>query len=304
MDLLRIAENIVTDKIVYNFDIPGEYTDETFGLVVTDLSDLSTTTEHISGSSGDSVIVNFSAKYDNSYRVQLYSDIDNAEIYDETINIVRPYINPNDFGQTASEISSSIANEELARAIIDSVIPQGFYYKKETYETVGLGADYLPLWVDAKKILKVYENNILVFDSELDVNTNVYEITKDKTAIIQEYSGPINRTESAPILVPSSQSDLLDIKFGYRGFPKSFDYRLVLETGHTSVPSDIARATKVLMEDLSCGKLEYPKRYVSAYNTDQYKVQFDKRVFEGTGNLIVDKILSKYAKSITRLGVL
>ena len=50
--------------------------------------------------------------------------------------------------------------------------------------------------------------------------------------------------------------------------------------------------------------MEYYKRFISDYNTDQFKLKFDKSVFEGTGNLIVDKILSKYYRSISRPGVL
>ena len=304
MELLRIAENTVNGNIPHTFDVPSGFSEDTFGLVVTDLSDLSVTSDSVVLSSGDEVTVNLSAKYDGSYRIQLYSDEDNYEVYDETIFIVRPYINPNTLGQTASEIDAATKNEEIARAIIDSVIQQGFYYKKQTYETVGLGADYLPLWVNAKKVLNVYENNVLVFDSELEENKVVYEISKDKTAIIQKYDEILNRDQSAPNILPAGSSDLLDLQFGYRGFPKEYDYRLVLEVGHTAVPSDIARATKLLIEDISCGKLDYSKRYISEYNTDQFKLKFNDRVFEGTGNLIVDKILSKYAQSIIKLGVL
>jgi hypothetical protein len=208
-------------------------------------------------------------------------------------------------GETGSEITTAKNNEEIARAIIDSVIPQGFYYKKITFETFGLGADYIPLWMDAKKILKVYENNILIYDAEDPAAyPRNFEITKDKTAIIESYTGILNRDESAPLILPVSNSDQIDLNFTYRGFPRGFDYRIVLEAGYTSIPSDITRATKLLIEDVSCGKLDYYKRYISDYSTDQFKLKFNNEVFSGTGNLIVDKILSKYAKSITRLGVL
>jgi len=304
MEVLRIAENISNGSIQHSFEIPTGFSQDSFGLVVTDLSDLSTTSESLTLSSGDPVVVSLSAKYDGSYRIQLYSDEDNSELYDETVFITRPYVNPNTLGETASEISEATKNEEIARAIIDSVIPQGFYYKKETYETTGLGADYLPLWVNAKKILSVYENNVNVFDLSSETNKNIYEITKDKTAVIQTYNDLINRDQSAPNILPAASSDLLDMQFSYGGFPRGYDYRLVLEVGHTAVPSDIVRATKLLIEDISCGKLDYSKRYISEYNTDQFRLKFNQRVFEGTGNLIVDKILSKYAQSIIKLGVL
>lgn len=60
----------------------------------------------------------------------------------------------------------------------------------------------------------------------------------------------------------------------------------------------------MLIDDIKCGKLDYYKRYISAYNTDQFRIQFDKNMMSGTGNLLVDKILEKYITSITKPGVL
>ena len=60
----------------------------------------------------------------------------------------------------------------------------------------------------------------------------------------------------------------------------------------------------MLIEDIKCGKLDYYKRYITSYNTDLFKIQFDKSMFDGTGNYIVDKILEKYEFNITRPGVL
>lgn len=293
MEILRVYPY---SDISLEYKIPAEYVDETeFSYTLTDLSDLSITSGIILGSSDQTLLFSVSGRYDNSYRLEV-SDTESA-IHDETYDIVRPYIDPATAGETASEISEYRKNEEIARAIIDSVVWGGFYYKKKTFETVGLGADYLPLWGDVKKLLAVYENNIL-----MDVSK--YEITKDKTAIVEKYDGELNRNEQASNILPTGSSDQLDVIFTFRGFPKTYDYKLVVESGYTSIPSDIVRATQLLIEDISCGKLDYYKRYIADYNTDQFKIKFDGRVFEGTGNIIVDKILSRYTKSITRPGVL
>jgi hypothetical protein len=288
------------------FTIPAAYTsNEEFAATVTDLADLSSTTQTVTENAAYVWTINLSGKYDTDYRVVITDASENI-IHDDTYQVRRPYLDPNTLAETASDIAAKSLNEELARAIIDSVIPQGFYYKKTTFETTGLGADYLPLWVDAKKILQVYENNVLVYDaSDPTAYVRNFEIIKDKTAITQTYTGELNRSESADLILPAGSTDYLDLNFGiWGGFPKTYDYRVVVESGYTSVPSDIARAVALLINDIECGQLDYYKRYVTAYNTDQYKLQFDKRSFEGTGNILVDKILSKYAKSITRLGVL
>jgi hypothetical protein len=293
MEILRVAPY---SDISLAYKIPAGYAEQTeFSYTLTDLSDLSVTEGTFLGISNQTLAVVVSGRYDNSYRLEVFDE--NSGIHDDTYEIVRPYVDPATAGETASEVSEYRKNEEIARAVIDSVVWGGFYYKKKTIETVGLGADYLPLWGDVKKLISVYENNTMLDSSN-------YEITKDKTAIVEKYDGTLNRSEQALNVIPTGSSDQLDVIYTFRGFPRGYDYKLVVESGYTSIPSDIVRATQLLIEDISCGKLDYYKRYIADYNTDQFKIKFDGRVFEGTGNILVDKILSKYRKSITRLGVL
>jgi hypothetical protein len=303
MELLRLSPYT---SVGFTYTIPATYTtNEVFTATITDLADLSSTTQTVTDNAAYVWTITLSGKYDSDYRVVI-TDASGDVLQDDTYQVRRPYLNPNTLADTASDITAKTLNEELARAIVDSVIPQGFYYKKTTFETTGLGADYLPLWVDAKKLLQVYENNVLIYDaSDPTAYIRNFEITKDKTAITQTYTGELNRNEGASLILPAGSTDYLDLNFGvWGGFPQTYDYRVVVESGYTSVPSDIARAIGLLITDIECGQFDYYKRYVTAYNTDQYKLQFDKRSFEGTGNILVDKILSKYAKSITRLGVL
>jgi hypothetical protein len=293
MEILRVAPY---SDISLAYKIPAGYAEQTeFSYTLTDLSDLSVTEGTFLGISNQTLAVVVSGRYDNSYRLEVFDE--NSGIHDDTYEIVRPYVDPATAGETASEVSEYRKNEEIARAVIDSVVWGGFYYKKKTIETVGLGADYLPLWGDVKKLISVYENNTMLDSSN-------YEITKDKTAIVEKYDGTLNRSEQALNVIPTGSSDQLDVIYTFRGFPRGYDYKLVVESGYTSIPSDIVRATQLLIEDISCGKLDYYKRYIADYNTDQFKIKFDGRVFEGTGNILVDKILSKYTKSITKPGVL
>lgn len=294
MEILRVPPY---KELLVDFAVPAQYTSQThFVATITDMADLSISTQEFDAIAADTISVSLDAKYDGDYHI-LILDEDDVRVADIGYEVRRPYVDPTKKGTTASEISKYADQEELARAVIDSVIREGFYYKKKTIETVGLGADYIPVWEDAKKVLAVYENNVLVTDRE-------FKITADKSAVYEVFNDAINRDESAYIMIPSAASDMVDIDFSYRGFPKSWDYKIVLEVGYVDVPADIVRATELLINDIDCGKLDYYKRYVSAYNTDQFRIQFDKGVFEGTGNLIVDKILSKYIKPISKIGVL
>lgn len=301
MEILRVSPYTTTTIAV---DVPSGYEDETFTINIIDMADLSLTTSTTVASEGDEISVTLSAHYDSDYDVVIMDSQDDI-IHTELYEIRRPYTDPEALGTTATEITKFTGYEEMARAVIDSVIPQGFYYKKQTIEVSGNGADYLPLWINAKKILKVYENNVLVYDADdAESFTRSFEILKDKTAIVESYADRINRAEGKPLYMPTASSDLLDTKIGYRGFPETYDYRIVLEAGYPRVPSDIKKATDLLVDDIDCGRLDYYKRYMASYSTDQFKIGFDSKMFEGTGNIIVDKILSKYAKSIVRPGVL
>jgi hypothetical protein len=292
MEVLRVPPYDTT------VDIQVDEASTDYPVIVRDMVDLSFTTATITSDADGILNVDLPSKYDGEYEVQVY---DNEYYY----SVVRPYVNPNTKGTTKSEIADYARNEEIARAIIDSVIDDGFYYRKQVIETSGVGADYLPLWIDAKKILKVYENNTLVYDAANPDNyERTFEITADGTAIQQYYSGTINRNQGASIIIPISAADTNAIDYYYRGFPKTFDYTIIVESGYKMIPQDIVRAAELLTDDIACGRLEYYKRYATSYNTDQFKIQFDKQAFEGTGNIVVDKILSKYARSIKTLGVL
>ena len=298
MEILRVSPYA---EVPVNFVIPAGIAEADVTVTITDMADLSiSTSTFVESSSGELLEISLPGKYDSSYRVEIVKDLGTSDeqiLQDETYEIVRPYVDPSTKATTASDIAAYAINEEIARAVIDSVVPDGFYYRKKVLKFEGSGSDYLPIWDDVKKVLAVYENNMLVEDRQ-------YEVSPDKTAIIEKSTDNINRAESAPLVLPAAASDSLDPQFIYRGFGKTWDYRIVVEHGYTAVPSDIVRATEMLIHDIECGKLDYYKRFISSYNTDQYRIQFDKGLFEGTGNIIIDKILSKYVKSITKIGVL
>jgi len=292
MQILRVPSSTIAytiDDLVPNAEYEFSWED---------LADNSIFSGTVTANQNGIVTISLPSNRDGEYEI-LFGDLD------EVVTVVRPYVDPTTKGVTASEISQYSKNEELARAIIDSVIDEGFYYSKKVIETTGNGSDYIPLWVNASKVLEVYENNVLVYDAENPSDYEfAYSITKDKTAIIKSYSGEVNRLESAELILPAAASDIIGTQFVHGTFPKTYDYTIVLEVGYKKIPSDIVRAAELLIDDIACGKLDYYTRYVSDYSTDQFKIKFDTRSFEGTGNIVVDKILSKYGKSIRSIGVL
>lgn len=293
MEILRVPPY---DVVEASLTIPAGYTSQSFVAYITDMADLSVSSQTFTGSTDDEFTVSLSAKYDADYYVEIQTDTGTLVIHD-TYEVRRPYVLATEHATTASEIAAYRKNEELARAIIDSVVSEGFYYEKKTVEIPGSGTDYLPVWDKVVKVVDIYENNVLVTD-------RTFGLSKDRTAIVEIVEGPNNRDEQAPLVLPSSSSDSGIIGYSYLGFPKNWDYRVVYDHGYPTVPSDIVKAAELLVDDIACGRMDYYKNYVTSYNTDQFKIQFEKGIFEGTGNLIVDKILAKYKKLISRPGVL
>lgn len=260
-------------------------------------------------------------KYDDTYALYIYT-LDLNDEPDETVvidslYINRPYINPYSLAETPGEEEEYIVLERTARQIIDTLVG-GFYYNSGEIETVGLGADYLPLTKRANKINQVYENNIKIYDRINPIDGQYeYIITPDKSAMTININGEYNRLQSKQVHLPIAASDsfmlygddydavqaLTEIK-GAGLFPKDWDYTVYGEWGWAVVPQDIKNATRLLINDLKCNNLAYVNKYITEYQTDQFRVKYSDIATEGTGNLIVDKILQAYAIPLYKLGVI
>jgi len=306
MEVLRVPPY---ETIAVNFVVPSGYNNVDIYARITDMADLSVQSiEFLDSSTGDDLEISLPGRYDNNYRVEIFKIVSGTEvlIYEEFYELIRPYVDPNTLGTTASEIAEYKILELVARSMIDTFVPEGFYNKKITIVGTGNGSDYFSLWEKVYRVFKVYENNVLVYDrSNPDLGDYQYAITPDKTAIqrVRQDVLELNRYESTAQKLPVASGDLG--YYGYEGvsFPSGYDYTFVVDHGYLNVPDDVEYAAKLLIEDLKCGKLDYYKRYVTSYNTDQFRIQFDKAMLGGTGNFLVDKILDKYVKTIVKPGI-
>lgn len=271
------------------------------------------------------------SRYDEDYRVEIYvsegTNLDGTAIrgdlvFVDNLSISRPYFDVTTLSDDEDEILELSQYESIAKSIIDA-ITGGFNYERESVETVGLGNDYLALPYRLNKIVKVVENNIIVFNSEDEEFTNLkeYYITPDHGAIsipMPYIPGGYNRLQSKPVTpqMPASDSftlyntndspNIIQNLAGSPFFPAGWDYTVVAEVGWPLVPNDIKYCTRLLINDLKCNNLPYINSYISEYKSDQFSVKIQKEAFdEGmTGNRIVDKILSAYIRPIYHIGVL
>lgn len=241
-------------------------------------------------------------------------DINGNVLFEDTVEIVRPYASPP--SDTAeADIAVFYEKETIARTIIDN-ITGGFYFNRKLVSYESSGGDVIPLQDNITRILRAWENGELMFDvlNTSFINTKTFAISTDRTSIVVNSGGYVNREagkSSKPKWSPSDYLyetyDSIDISFPYYAgtFPSGNDYVFDVEVGYKYLPTDITIATNLLIQSNQCTD-QYLNRYITEYDTDQYRIKYNLAAFSGTGNYMVDSILAKYTKGsgVIKAGVL
>jgi hypothetical protein len=370
MEVLRVPPYPITTR----WTVPSANT--AYSVYVEDLVDHSSETTTLTSDSNKQisyVLPRSKVQFDRDFLFQV-KDSTGEIVVDDNLTVYRPYVNPNNLATTAQEIAEYKNWEIIARSIMDNYLDNSdFYNHKLVIVKEGQGGDYFPIWHNVNKVLKVYENNVLVFNGE-DVaktianqtpttssgtvtlttstahefevgdavrisgvvptgytglftvtavpttttfsfaNTTTGNITTagsvirvweyeyktllDNSAIARvEANGEYNRNQSTPLRIPAASGDLgvyAGARHGYVAFPEGYDYTFVLDAGYKTIPTDVEKAATILVEELKCGSNDYYKRFVTQYSTDQFDIKFAPQFLEGTGNMLVDKILNNY----------
>lgn len=241
---------------------------------------------------------------DRTLDITAYDDA-GAVIFEEQVEIVRPYALPGKDDRP----SDFFKRESRARKVIDGETG-GFYLSRKTIHRESLGGDIIPLRDRVVQIFRVWENGSKVFDVYDDnYRKKIFAVTRDGSGIVLFPESATNRIHGKPTGQTWAPSDYLyptmdSVDGTYpkrRGvFPEGHDYVLDVLVGYRFLPSDITLATELLMESGVCTD-QYMQRYIKEYDTDQYRIKYDGRVFEGTGVLEVDRILRKYIDTSGRL---
>ena len=170
MEILRVPPYPITTT----WDVPEANADYT--IYVEDVVDHSIETLSVTSNSSAQITYTLprsKVQFDRDFLFRVYDiDLDGEIVVDSNLTVYRPYVDPNLLGTTQQEILDYKKWEIVARAIMDSYLGndsgtgEGFYNHKLIVQGVGEGNDYFPMWHNPKKILKVYENNQIVFNGE------------------------------------------------------------------------------------------------------------------------------------------
>lgn len=290
MEVLRINGSV--PSALFSDLVPnGVYTIE-YSDILTDVMVSASATANASGDISF-VLDQKYASYDAVLDASVYDYLDEVVIT-TNIDVVRPYTNISNLATDLNKTIPAVTEmERIARYIIDSEVSQGFAYVRKEKEIVGNGSDYLVVNEKINKLYKVYENGTLLYDSTSNTNETTFAISKDKTSVVPVYEEN-NKTE-----YPQVWRD----RYLSRAFSDGYDYVIDADFGYKVVPQDIQEATRLLCSDISSDNMKYLNKYIESFDNDDFKIKFAKNFNASTGNLVVDRILTKYKNSI-RVGVL
>jgi len=380
MEVLRVPPYPITVK----FDVPSANT--AYSIYVEDLVDHSFETFTLTSDANKQIsyiLPRSKVQYDRDFLFKA-TDSSGEIVVEDNLTVYRPYVNPNSLATTAQEIAEYKKWEIIARSIMDNYLDKSdFYNHKLVIVKEGQGGDYFPIWHNVNKVLKVYENNVLIYNGEdvpitlatqtptissgtvtlttaiahgfevgdvVTISTVVptgyrgtfsvtavptttsfsfanattgnistagtvlrtweyeYKALLDNSAIARvEANGVYNRNESTPLRLPSGSGDLAvhaGQRNGYVAFAEGSDFTFILDAGYKTIPPDVERAATILVEELKCGSNDYYKRFVTQYKTDQFDIKFAPQFLEGTGNMLVDKILNNYKGNVFKPAIL
>ena len=252
-----------------------------------------------------SVVLNLSqfGNYDRTIIVAVHDPAGNL-LYEVAIDISRPYLVA---PSSVTDVEAFYNKELIARSIIDNSTG-GFYLTKRKVTHESLGGDAISLQEDILRILRAWENGVLVYD-QLNPNfrsIREFTISPDRSMIYidgernRRFGNDTNLDWAATDYLGYGHGDIKSRPYWQGEFGHGRDYVFEIESGFRTVPADIQLAAKILMDSGACEN-KYIDNYIAEYDTDQYRIKYSPLAFKSTGNRQVDGILTKYLTTNRRI---
>lgn len=101
------------------------------------------------------------------------------------------------------------------------------------------------------------------------------------------FVGPLGSRPGGVIVAPNA---------GGRATPWKDDYPFAIhgDWGYKQVPEPVKEAAKLLANDFACNEQLYRDRYLESIKAADWRLQFNSRAWDNTGNARADHLLSEY----------
>lgn len=213
--------------------------------------------------------------------------------------IATPYASISDileyynFGTNPSDLNyrpyEDIRNaEKLARTVIDGYTGQRFGKRTGWQEVFGYGSDALFLTEPMLQIDKMYENDMLVYDTTVSPSVNAFG-----------FNITLSQTKKVVRIVNAGwdvrYDNNIDPTILYYGrFRNNSRYRFEGVIGWDYVPPNVKLATILLAGDYLAHDAAWRNKYLQEVSLSEISFKMHNGAFNGTGNLIVDNMLDMY----------
>lgn len=215
------------------------------------------------------------------------------------ISLVRPYVSADDLAEelgltivtgTPSD-TSEVKRETLekwerqARMYINSKIDEKVKLQYKTVTVVGEDTDNLYIGERIESFDKIVKDDEVIYDLKNEVDNLYYalEISKSKLQL-KPYLPQYNIDEGKAMSVIHDP--------GY--FERGSIYSVRGEYGWKNVPEELREATIILVDDMRCNDWSYRNKGLKAVKNDSFALEFNDVAFAGTGNLLVDSLISEF----------
>lgn len=202
----------------------------------------------------------------------------------EPYRIVVPYADWSDFEPLAVANNYSyqdfLESERVARYLIHFFCGQTFGKEEATYSVEGNGMDSLAL---PRRMITL--DTISYFVDE----TRPGSIIGYPAESVWELSADNWMLRSQPQTIGLNIVNDINPKFS-----RNKRYHIKALWGYDSVPSEVKEAAKILTADFLCAEHKYRDRYLQSIKMNDWRLEFNKMAFQGTGNAVVDSILRDF----------
>jgi hypothetical protein len=178
-----------------------------------------------------------------------------------------------------------MAAERYARFKINAFTGQKFEYVRKQVSVLGDGVDILLLPERIESILKVYKNDVLIYNSASQDNQVLLSPTETNYAIAFDKGPGLEVFESYPYVADRPSA-------GY--FNNGSKYTVEGVFGYKNVPIEIYDCTIRLANDYFHQDTTWREKYVKSMQTGDWSVDISPAAYTGTGNSAVDRMLEPF----------
>jgi hypothetical protein len=205
------------------------------------------------------------------------------------INVVTPYVNFYEMkAKFPDETNAEVENAELfARYMINNYTGQSFGKRSDIIKMHGNDKEVLVL---PQRIISLTE---IKLEDEVVWTPSVNDFGRNVEITDTNYGLRAYKFDEVPVWSDGPSSTVWN---KYKWYSLSGVY------GWEQVPDEVNFVAQLLVEDYFCKETAWKKRFVEQINASDWRIVFNQKQFQGTGNFFADQILSDF-RSINMVAI-